>query len=154
MRRAVTSTRGNTAFRAGAIMVPRAVRNTYTSTGPCCSTSVSVPTTVPAGNILFTNNTTTCVENQEGQSLSYGKAYLDINACPVINEDDEYTLSILISESAADADGIQEALANISKTGNIYTTDGKLVRTNATLNDMKRLGQGTYILNGVKVFVK
>lgn len=113
-----------------------------------------VPTTVPAGNILFTNNTTTCVENQEGQSLSYGKAYLDINACPVINEDDEYTLSILISESAADADGIQEALANISKTGNIYTTDGKLVRTNATLNDMKRLGQGTYILNGVKVFVK
>ena len=35
-----------------------------------------------------------------------------------------------------------------------YSMDGKLLRTGATLNSLKSLGKGAYILNGVKVVVK
>ena len=50
--------------------------------------------------------------------------------------------------------GINSTLENVSKRGNIYTIDGKLVRANGTLNDINSLGKGLYILNGVKVLVK
>lgn len=52
------------------------------------------------------------------------------------------------------ADGLQTALQNVSRSGNVYTVDGRLVGRNATLNDLGRYGKGVYILNGTKVIVK
>ena len=49
---------------------------------------------------------------------------------------------------------IPAAIQNIAKGGDVYSMDGKLLRTNATLNSLKALGKGMYILNGVKVLVK
>ena len=46
------------------------------------------------------------------------------------------------------------AIEKISQPGNVYSMDGKLLRTGATLNSLKSLGKGMYILNGVKVVVK
>ena len=49
---------------------------------------------------------------------------------------------------------VSGVLKNISKPGNVYSMDGKLLMTGATLNSLKTLGKGMYILNGVKVLVK
>ncbi|MBQ8968660.1 MAG: discoidin domain-containing protein [Bacteroidaceae bacterium] len=51
-------------------------------------------------------------------------------------------------------DGIQTALQNVSKSGAVYTIDGRLVSKKATLNDLQKFGKGLYILNGTKVIVK
>ena len=51
-------------------------------------------------------------------------------------------------------DGIQNALENVAKSGTVYDLSGRQVKKNATLNDLKGLGRGIYILNGVKVMVK
>ena len=40
------------------------------------------------------------------------------------------------------------------KTGSLYTIDGRLIRSEATLNDLRNAGRGIYILNGKKVVVK
>lgn len=40
------------------------------------------------------------------------------------------------------------------KTGSLYTIDGRLIRGDATLNDLRNAGRGIYILNGKKVVVK
>ncbi len=49
---------------------------------------------------------------------------------------------------------IESVLNKVAKTGNVYDLNGRLVRTNATLNDVKALGRGMYILNGMKIRVK
>ncbi len=49
---------------------------------------------------------------------------------------------------------IENVLNKVAKTGNVYDLNGRLVRTNATLNDVKALGRGMYILNGAKIMVK
>ena len=49
---------------------------------------------------------------------------------------------------------VATAIEKISQPGAVYSMDGKLLRTNATLNSLKSLGKGMYILNGVKVLVK
>ncbi|MBQ9560355.1 MAG: discoidin domain-containing protein [Bacteroidaceae bacterium] len=55
---------------------------------------------------------------------------------------------------AESVDGIQTALQNVSKSGAVYTIDGRLVSRKATLNDLSGFGKGLYIINGVKVIVK
>ena len=52
------------------------------------------------------------------------------------------------------ADGIEATLKTVAKTGAIYTIDGRLVSKSGNLNTLRRLGKGTYILNGTKVVVK
>ena len=54
---------------------------------------------------------------------------------------------------AADADAISSVLDKLSKTGKIYTIDGKYVG-NGTLNAVQKMAPGIYIVNGVKVAVK
>ena len=61
-------------------------------------------------------------------------------------------LSIIYDENAED--GIQTALANVSKAGAVYTIDGRLVSRRATINELSRFGKGLYILNGTKIVVK
>lgn len=67
-------------------------------------------------------------------------------------DDFESTIEIVWDENAAD--GIQTALTNVSKSGAVYTIDGRLVSRKANLNDLSRFGKGIYILNGTKVVVK
>lgn len=52
------------------------------------------------------------------------------------------------------ADGIAAAIANVAKTGALYTIDGQLVAKKANLNSLKNMPKGVYILNGTKVTVK
>jgi hypothetical protein len=71
-----------------------------------------------------------------------GETPLDPNAELIVNFDNEAV------------DGIQTALNQVAKTGEIYTIDGKLMNRKGNLNDLQRYGKGIYILNGVKVVVK
>lgn len=108
-------------------------------------------THVETGTQTFVDNTVVSVKAEDGADIAANQAYLDLNACPKA-EEGKYTMSILLPD--ASGTGIASTVSNISKSGNIYTVDGKLVRVGGTLNDVKKLGKGTYILNGVKVFVK
>ena len=85
-------------------------------------------------------------------------AVLDISLCPVIDPYDEFDFCISLGKVAADAvDGVKDvtsAVDKISQKGNVYSMDGRLLKTGATLNSLKTLGKGMYILNGVKVLVK
>ena len=96
----------------------------------------------------------------EGQNLAVTpcSAVLDLDNCPQVDPNGSYDFSICLGQLAADvADGVKDvstAIENISKPGNVYSMDGKLLRTGATLNSLKSLGKGMYILNGVKVVVK
>ena len=96
----------------------------------------------------------------EGQNLSLTpcSAALDLDNCPVVDPAGNYDFSISLGKAASDViDGVKDittAVENVSKPGNVYTMDGKLLRTGATLNSLKSLGKGMYILNGVKVVVK
>ena len=69
---------------------------------------------------------------------------------------------IILEEGAAGAvtfsldgtlDGIADAIANVSRTGKIYTIDGRLVGT-GNLNSLRGFGKGIYIVGGTKVIVK
>jgi hypothetical protein len=63
---------------------------------------------------------------------------------------DEITFVI----STDNPDGIAAALSNVSRKGDIYSIDGRLIRRGGNLNDLRSLGKGVYIINGTKVLVK
>ena len=111
--------------------------------------------TLPAHEIYFSGNHAVCI-GKTGYYLTGPCVALDMVSCPVIDPDGVYDFSILLGGAADEADGIDVATAveKISQRGNVYSMDGKLLRTNATLNSLKTLGKGMYILNGVKVAVK
>jgi hypothetical protein len=96
----------------------------------------------------------------EGQSVSVtpGSAVLDLETCPQVDPNGSYDFSICLGQAGNDvATGVKDvstAIEKISQPGNVYSMDGKLLRTGATLNSLKSLGKGMYILNGVKVAVK
>lgn len=114
-----------------------------------------VPVTLDKYEIFFNGNHAEC---KEGQGLTACSAYLDLEVCPQTNPGGLYDFVIVLGQAASDVvDGVKDvssALENISKPGNVYSMDGKLLRTNATLNSLKTMGKGMYILNGVKVIVK
>ncbi|MBR5395251.1 MAG: discoidin domain-containing protein [Bacteroidaceae bacterium] len=107
--------------------------------------------------IYFTGNYAKCI-GESGYYISGPTVAFDVDNCPKVDPEGDYDFSILISAAAADAaDGVKDintAIENISQPGNVYSMDGKLLRTGATLNSLKSLGKGMYILNGVKVVVK
>ena len=83
------------------------------------------------------------------------RSYLD--QTPNVDPEGDYDFAIFLGgeDGAADkADGIEKTIEKISKAGDVYSIDGKLLMTGATLNSLKALGKGMYILNGVKVLVK
>lgn len=91
----------------------------------------------------------------EGYVIRANRVIVDMELVPEVDAEAEYDFCICIGENGNEVvDGIQTSLQNVSKSGAIYTIDGRLVRENGTLNDMKALGRGMYILNGVKVMVK
>lgn len=116
-------------------------------------TGAMVTTHVEPGTLVFNSNTIDCVESKNGADVPWARAYLNFSDVPTVDEDGDYSLCIDITE-AANATGVEDIVAKVSRTGNIYTLDGRLVRQHGTMNDLKQLGRGTYILNGVKVLVK
>jgi len=95
----------------------------------------------------------------EGASVAVTpcSAVLNLAECPEVDSEGEYDFSICIAADPDDADGVEDittAIEKISQRGDVYSMDGKLLRTGATLNSLKALGKGMYILNGVKVVVK
>lgn len=93
-----------------------------------------------------------------GYYISGPCVYLDLDICPAFDASEEsYDFAIFLGSSAEMADGVQTipaAIEKVSQRGNVYSVDGKLLRTDATLSSLKTLGKGMYILNGVKVLVK
>ena len=60
----------------------------------------------------------------------------------------------LVLEVGGDLTAVRSVLNRLSELGDIYDTAGKLLRRNATLNDVHSLPHGIYILNGIKILVK
>ena len=120
--------------------------------------------------IYFTGNYARCIADlmdkeledidptgSSGYYIGAGGVALDLDQTPNVDPDGEYDFAIYLGGEggAADvADGIENTIEKISQPGNVYSVDGKLLRTGATLNSLKALGRGMYILNGVKVYVK
>ncbi len=80
--------------------------------------------------------------------------YVDANSAYISGEtplDPNAELEVVWDKDAAD--GIMTALQNVSKSGVIYTVDGRIAGK-GNLNNVKNLGRGIYILNGTKVIVK
>ena len=101
---------------------------------------------VTAGSLVAQGNKFTVVK-AAGYDLGINKAYISTE------EGFEKNAEIEI-ELTGEEDGIQTALANISKAGAVYTLDGRMVSKHANLNEISRFGKGTYILNGTKIIVK
>lgn len=66
---------------------------------------------------------------------------------------ENYDLVITVSSN-----GLINAIDKINKTfksaGDIYSIDGTLLKKNGTMNDVKAMGRGIYIIGGVKVMIK
>lgn len=86
-----------------------------------------------------------CVPATSGY-LVYGEAAMPEGA--------EYDIAIKINGKFDDMTSISNTVSNVAKRGNVYSLDGQMLRQNATLNDVKSMGSGLYIINGVKVLVK
>lgn len=64
---------------------------------------------------------------------------------------DDYNLVITLKKGANAIEKITDVL---STRGDIYTIDGKLMKKNGTISDVKAMGRGLYIIGGAKVTVK
>ena len=81
---------------------------------------------------------------------------IDLYSCPMVDPDGDYDFSICLAEGDEETGvrNVSDVVERISQPGAVYSIDGKLLRTGATLNILKSLGRGMYILNGVRVAVK
>ncbi len=106
---------------------------------------------VEKGTTIFADNmakaTTAATTNVAANNAFLRFGWTEVPA------DGDYSLVIEI-DGEVTVTAIENVLNNVAKTGNVYDLNGRLVRTNATLNDVKALGRGMYILNGTKVLVK
>lgn len=111
---------------------------------------------VDKGTTVFVNNGAEGAEGEENtdctRDVYANNAYL-LFGTTTVDAAGDYSLVIEISGTIT-AVSIQETLDKVAKAGNVYDLNGRLVRTNATLNDVKALGRGMYILNGAKIMVK
>lgn len=104
-------------------------------------------------DLYFGKNYAECT-GAEGYYIVPNRVVVNLNEVVNVDPEGEYDFCICVGDAADEVDGIENTIQNVSKAGAIYTIDGRLVRERGTLNDMKGLGRGMYILNGVKVMVK
>ncbi len=97
-------------------------------------------------------------EDIKGNTLTVtkrSKAHIPANSAYITGESAlPRTAEVTVVWDENAADGLATALANVTKSGAVYTIDGRLVSKKATLNDLQKFGKGMYILNGTKVIVK
>lgn len=109
---------------------------------------------VDPGYVAFYGNKAVFTEGEDGTDCSRDiyahSGYVVWNHTTVAAGDCDLALEI----SGTTEEGIQAAIANVSKNGNVYNMAGQLVRSNANLNTLKGLNKGIYMLNGTKVLVK
>ena len=117
--------------------------------------------TLKKHQIYFSGNKPVCIAESGYYvySPNWGVVLdLDVELCPIFNpEEDDFDFALCLNEEGDKADGVETipaAIEKISQPGNVYSMDGKLLRSGATLNSLKAMGKGIYILNGVKVVVK
>lgn len=111
---------------------------------------------IGTGYVCFTGNEAKGIEGLDtGRNFSVvaGTAYLKYGEVSK-PADVECDLAIQINGNFTDWTSISSAIQNVAKRGNVYDLNGQLLRQNATLNDVKTMGRGLYIINGVKVLVK
>lgn len=107
-------------------------------------------TEVGAGYIIvdqYHPNAFTVTRNLMGGTVNGNTAYIASDEKVQVGSD----ITIEIPEGAED--GINTAIQNVTRTGVIYTLDGR-VTGHGNLNSLSKLGRGVYILNGTKVTVK
>ena len=116
--------------------------------------------TLKEQEIYFSGNYAKCI-GTTGYYLSGPCVALSLDLCPKVDPEANYDFSIFLGEAATSAEELIDGIGNIpttiqkiSQPGDVYSIDGKLLRTNATLNTLKSLGKGMYILNGVRILVK
>ena len=110
---------------------------------------------IGANDIIFDANFATSL-GKTGYNLVAPGVLVNMALCPEVDATAEYDFAICLDDPDA-VDGIKDVastIKKISQPGDVYSIDGKLLKTGATLNNLKSLGQGTYILNGVKILVK
>lgn len=103
--------------------------------------------TIGSGKIVAEANTL-ALSKKSSTAVGVNSAYIVPTEAYT---DLDVTLEVFFSN---EGDGIETALANVSRSGAVYTIDGRLVSKKATLDDLTRFGKGLYILNGTKVLVK
>lgn len=110
---------------------------------------------VDTGTTIFLDNRAEGATGEEGtdctRDVSGNTAFLDFGS-NTVDADGNYSLVIEVG-GEINTDAIENVVNKVAKAGRIYTIDGKLVRENGTINDVKSMGKGVYILNGVKVSV-
>ena len=106
--------------------------------------------------IYFTANYAVC-NDASAYTIPFGAASLNLDYAPNFDPNGDYDIAIYLGDAADKADAVEniaEAIEKVSKSGDVYSMDGKLLMKNGTLNSVKTLGRGMYILGGVKVLVK
>ena len=109
--------------------------------GAYVATTVGAGVVVPSKNTLAVTKTSTAAVGANGAWIVGEDAF-----------DKDAEVNIIIDGEGED--GIAAALANVSKTGELYSLDGRLISRKANLNTLRKQGRGVYILNGTKVTVK
>ena len=109
-----------------------------------------VDVTLKTGDVIASGNGFTVLKDvMQGGLVSANSAYMTSEGSGFKRSD--YP-TITIDDTAAD--GIAAAIANVAKTGELYSIDGRLVAKQANLRSLKNMPKGVYILNGTKVTVK
>ena len=108
---------------------------------------VFVSTEVGPGYIIPQGNTFATTRAFLGGTISANSAYIASDGKVAVGSDIEIEILEDIEE------GIAAAIHNVSKSGVIYTIDGR-VAARGNLNTISRMPKGVYILNGTKVTVK
>lgn len=111
-------------------------------------TGVFNNTSITKGNVWAANNaaeTTGFIVTKAAGTVGANTAYIATEL------DAETVIELVISDK--EATGIEKAIENVSKAGNIYTIDGKFVGK-GNLNSLNGMNKGIYIVNGVKVIKK
>ncbi|MBR6169244.1 MAG: discoidin domain-containing protein [Bacteroidaceae bacterium] len=110
---------------------------------------------IGVNDIFFDENYATSL-GKTGMNLVAPAVLVVQELCPDVDPNAEYDFSICLS-GADVVDNVKDVatvVKQISQPGDVYSVDGKLLKTGATLNSLKSLGKGMYILNGIKVMVK
>lgn len=84
----------------------------------------------------------------EGRDITAYTGWIELNETPIVTG--SYDLEITINGNLT---AIKDIVADLQKNGKIYTIDGKFVG-NGSLNNIKSMPKGVYIVNGVKIAVK
>lgn len=106
-------------------------------------------TNLVVGNgVIVAEGNKLAVAKRSNTSVAANRAY--------IKADEKYDLEaeVTMTIDMNGQDGINAAIANVARRGELYTTDGRLVQRNANLNTLRHMPKGIYILNGTKVTVK